>query len=430
MYNILYMKNLQDLQENDEKRLYHIFRKAGETMKIGVMHWAFYPMIGGVETHLLTVCPEMTKQGAEVYLLTSAIEDEKEHEIISGVNVFRKGEMFIPNIVGWEKQGKDLYHIAHKLFYDFLISNHIDMVHAHNFGIDFYPYSEALLDVCGKLGIPACMIIHNDIFMPAKEPLMWKIVELPWSAYVPISDFISERMLNKRPDLSDRKWVTIKHGIDLGRFKPVEDQAKETLKNEFGFSEHNILLHTGRLLHTKGAYETMQALPEILSKFPETLLVVLGRSSRMVFEADIKNSYYEKVDELIQAKKLKKYIWFGEFPYTEMHNIINTSDIVASPTVEALEPFGLCPVEAMACAKPVIVTRSGGLVESVVDGETGFIIDRNPDTIPDELADCVIKLFSNPSLAQDMGRKGRKRVEKLFDKARMAKELISLKNTV
>lgn len=395
-------------------------------MKLGVIHWAFHPMIGGVETHLFTICPEMVRQGARVYLLTGAVEGEAEAEDILGVKVIRRKEMCPPNVSEWVQQGKDLYGIASKLFEEFVAAHEIEVVQAHNLHMDYFPYSKALLDVCGARNIPTYLVIHNDIFMPAREPIMWQIVELPWGAYVPISDFNKISMQERKPEIKKRRWVTNKHGIDIDRFKPVDKAMKEKLKLEYGFSGKRVILHAGRLLHTKGAYETIQAMPKILERFPDTLLVVLGKTKKMISEEDIRSGYEKKVEGLVKEKKLEKDIWFGQSPHSEMHRLIALSDVAVSPTVEAKEPFGLCPVEAMACGVPAIVTRSGGLVESVVDGLTGFVIDRDPSRIPLQLAESVIEIFSDPGLAEKMGREGRRRTEELFDKRRMAGDFIKL----
>jgi len=331
-----------------------------------------------------------------------------------------------PNVSEWKQQGKDLYGIASKLFEEFVATHGIEVVQAHNLHMDYFPYSKALLDVCQAKDIPAYLVIHNDIFMPAKEPIMWQIVELPWDAYVPISDFNRTSMQERRPEIKKRRWVTNKHGIDIDRFRLVDKTTKEKLKLEYGFAGKRVILHAGRLLHTKGAYETIQAMPKILELFPDALLVVLGKTKKMISEEDMRSGYEKKVEGLVQEKKLERDIWFGQFPHSEMHRLIALSDVMVSPTVEAKEPFGLCPVEAMACGVPVIVTRSGGLVESVVDEATGFIIDRDPAKIPAQLAERIIRIFSDSDLAERMGLAGRKRVEELFDKRRMTRDFIKL----
>jgi glycosyltransferase involved in cell wall biosynthesis len=110
------------------------------------------------------------------------------------------------------------------------------------------------------------------------------------------------------------------------------------------------------------------------------------------------------------------------FPYTELPWVYNCCDVVIYPTIGE-EPFGLVPVEGMACAKPVVVTRSGGMVESVVDQETGFIIEkRNPEV----LAEKILALLKDKDLARRMGDNGRQRAIDVFSRQRMAADTAEL----
>ena len=98
------------------------------------------------------------------------------------------------------------------------------------------------------------------------------------------------------------------------------------------------------------------------------------------------------------------------------------ADIVVYPT-SGEEPFGLVPLEAMAAGKPIIATRSGGLTESVVDGETGFLIPKEDAAL---LADRLSALLERPDLAAAMGEAGRLHVQASFTRRRMAKEVDAL----
>jgi glycosyltransferase involved in cell wall biosynthesis len=77
----------------------------------------------------------------------------------------------------------------------------------------------------------------------------------------------------------------------------------------------------------------------------------------------------------------------------------------------------------MACAKPVVVTRSGGMVESVLDGETGFIIDKRDS---DTLAEKLLLFLGDKELAAQFGRRGRQHAEQVFSRERMARETADL----
>jgi glycosyltransferase involved in cell wall biosynthesis len=81
--------------------------------------------------------------------------------------------------------------------------------------------------------------------------------------------------------------------------------------------------------------------------------------------------------------------------------LYNRAQVVACASI--LEPFGLVPLEAMACAAPVVAVAEGGLRESVVPGVTGYLVDRSPV----EFGQAIARLVTDPALARRMGEAGR-----------------------
>ncbi|HPU96678.1 MAG TPA: glycosyltransferase family 4 protein [Candidatus Hydrogenedentes bacterium] len=89
----------------------------------------------------------------------------------------------------------------------------------------------------------------------------------------------------------------------------------------------------------------------------------------------------------------------------------SSTHIVVVPSVWH-EPFGLVAVEAMAAGKPVVASRSGGLADIIVDGETGLLV---PPGDPRCLAEAIARLLSDPNIRNSMGIAGRQRVEEHYD---------------
>jgi alpha-1,3/alpha-1,6-mannosyltransferase len=87
-----------------------------------------------------------------------------------------------------------------------------------------------------------------------------------------------------------------------------------------------------------------------------------------------------------------------------------------------LEPFGLAPVEAMASGTPVVAVREAGPAETVVDGETGFLCDRDPM----QLGEAVLRLLTSEPLRTRMGAAAREHVVSSFTWDRSVEQLAGL----
>jgi glycosyltransferase involved in cell wall biosynthesis len=395
-------------------------------LRLGIVHWAFPPVIGGVEMHLLTVCPEMVRQGAEVYVLCGSVEGSPNIEVVEGVHVERTDGM-VPSIIKEaQRSGQDIYDASKKMFDKFLDSHGIDVVQAHNLHMDFYNLSRALKDACTERSVPCYLVIHNDVFIDRAEDVTWQIIEkISWDRLVPISRYIRDTMGSKMPDIPGDKWTVIMHGINIDQFTPVTKEEKEGLKKEYGFEGRKVILHPARFLPWKGILPAIKSMPRVIKEFPTVLMVMTGRAERIFDDMDELARYDSEIDKFIKDNNLSENIHIGSYTHHDIPRLTSLCDILVYTTI-GNEPFGLCPVEGMACKVPVIVTRSGGLVESVVHGKTGFVIDRDEDRLPKELADRIIELLSNQSLVKEFGENGRKRVEEMFDKRQMAKDFIRL----
>jgi glycosyltransferase involved in cell wall biosynthesis len=85
------------------------------------------------------------------------------------------------------------------------------------------------------------------------------------------------------------------------------------------------------------------------------------------------------------------------------------ADVVVYPSL--FEPFGLVPLEAMACQRPVVAYNSGGPAETVEDQVTGLL--AQPGNVSD-LSECVSRILADADMGRRMGQQGRKRVESRF----------------
>lgn len=397
-------------------------------LNIGVVHWAFPPVTGGVEMHLLTICPEMVRQGADVSLLCGSVADQPATEEVKGVTVERRDGMVVQRIAEAREAGEDVYERSKTMFDAFLDDHQIEVVQAHNLHLDFFDLSRALQDACKERGIPYYLVIHNDVFIDRSEERTQRIVrEIDWDKLVVISHFIEETMAEDLPQIPRDRWTVIMHGIDIDTFFPVDDDQKEALKAQYGFEGRRVILHPGRFLPWKGILPAIKAMPRIAEEVPEALMVMTGRAQRIYEDQDELAMYDARIDRTIRENDLREHVHIGTYDHEDIPRLEALSDVAIYTTIGE-EPFGLVPVEAMACGVPVVVTDSGGLTESVVDGETGFVISKDEETLPEQLADRIVVLLQDDDLAERMGRNGRQRAEEAFDKSRMAGDFIQLSN--
>jgi glycosyltransferase involved in cell wall biosynthesis len=95
------------------------------------------------------------------------------------------------------------------------------------------------------------------------------------------------------------------------------------------------------------------------------------------------------------------------------------ADVFAFPAL-CNHGFGLAPVESMAAGTPVVASRSGATIETIVDQKTGFLVEKNDSRA---LAEAILKLLENDSLRETMGRAARQRVLELFTWDRIAADM-------
>lgn len=174
------------------------------------------------------------------------------------------------------------------------------------------------------------------------------------------------------------------HGVNADLFRPL------------GLEKRNIVLSVGSLTPLKGFDFLIQAMAEL----PEA-----GRP-RLVIASNFQNpperSYLEGLAKDLHVD-LELLNNVSDRQLVELYN--QAKMVLYSPV---REPFGLVPLEAMACGTPVVGVREGGVLETVLNGETGFLVDREARLF----ADAVLCLLADPELGRSLGQKGRVHVSK------------------
>jgi glycosyltransferase involved in cell wall biosynthesis len=192
-------------------------------------------------------------------------------------------------------------------------------------------------------------------------------------------------------------------GVDLQRFKPhgrVEPRR----------SGRRRVVTVGRLVERKGIGNVVAA----MAKVPDAELIIAGGPAADELAFDREAVRYRRLASehgVSDRVELRGRVSRGDLPA-----LIRSADVVAC--VPWYEPFGIVPLEAMACGVPVLATAVGGLVDTVVDGITGVHV---PPRDPDADADALRRLLDDAPLRCRLGHAGVRRARDRYSWQRVAR---------
>ena len=180
----------------------------------------------------------------------------------------------------------------------------------------------------------------------------------------------------------------------------IANTTKSGLPAEF--PKGRVILTVGRWLTSeryKGMDTLITALPRLLARWPELQLAAVGEGDDRAW-----------LEDLAEETGVQRHVHFlTGLSYPELAACYAHCEMFALPSKG--EGFGLVYLEAMACGKPVIGGAHGGAPEVIDDGKTGYLVPHG-DAV--QLATAIETLLADPALEQEMGRRGRQRVENEF----------------
>jgi phosphatidylinositol alpha-1,6-mannosyltransferase len=177
-----------------------------------------------------------------------------------------------------------------------------------------------------------------------------------------------------------------------------------------------ILLTISRLVKRKGHSKVLQIMPKLLQKYPNLHYIIIGDGVQK-----------QALQDLAKKLNIESNVDFlGTLATSALPAYFSICDIFIMPNLalgEDVEGFGIVFLEAAVFAKPVIGGNNGGAIESIKNGETGFLVDPNNTT---ELYDAVDRLLSDPDLCKRLGENGRQRLKEQFNWETQTAKLINL----
>jgi starch synthase len=295
-----------------------------------------------------------------------------------------------------------------------------DVAHSHTWYANFGGHLAKLL-----WGIPHVATVHS------LEPLRpWKEEQLGGGyrlssfcektalenadAVIAVSKGTRGDILRVYPGIDPERVHVIYNGIDTAEYKP--DPNTDVLER-FGIDPGKpSVVFVGRITRQKG----VQYLLEAAKAFDPSAQLVLcaGSADTPELGAEVER----RVDELKASRE--GVFWIEQMlPKPEVIQILSHATVFACPSI--YEPLGIVNLEAMACEAAVVATATGGIVEVVVDGETGFLVPiepgddgtgapRDPAKFAADFAQRVNELIVDPARAEAFGKAGRRRAVEAF----------------
>ncbi len=198
--------------------------------------------------------------------------------------------------------------------------------------------------------------------------------------------------------------AVVHSGSTARQIRVVHDGiAEQALPPRLSITASPTIGLVGRISPWKGQHIFIDAAAEILKQYPETKFQIIG--SAMFGE----EAYEAEVRSQITRLGLDGQIELTGF-CSDVFTLINKLDVLVHASTVG-EPFGQVVIEGMAAGKPVVATSGGGILEIVVDGETGYLV---PMGDAPSMAAAVCKLLADPVAGYEMGLRGRERVLQHF----------------
>jgi glycosyltransferase involved in cell wall biosynthesis len=204
--------------------------------------------------------------------------------------------------------------------------------------------------------------------------------------------------------VNQQRVRVVYNGVDANLFSPGEGGP---LPPQMATVEgKRIILFVGHFGLRKGIFFVIRAMKRLRAEFPDAHLLCVGGTPAWLGQNEYRRVLIDEIERngvddcvtLLDAVKNNELVEFYRH-----------SDVFVLPTY--YEAFPKVVVEAMACGKPVVATRTGGIPELVKEGETGYLV---PFGSPEAISERLLLLLGDRDMRASMGRRGRESVEKHF----------------
>jgi glycosyltransferase involved in cell wall biosynthesis len=221
--------------------------------------------------------------------------------------------------------------------------------------------------------------------------------------------------LVRRVGLPAEKVALVYNGVDTDAFAPAApgDAARAAVRGELGVGpEAKVIGTVGHLNRQKGHDVLIAAMADVAAREPAARLVIAGRGPLR-----------RRLEALAAQHGVADKVVFAGL-VGDVARLLKAFDVFAFPS--RWEGFGIALAEAMASGLPVVASATGGITEIVEDGVSGLLVpvgDRAADGVRSALGKALLRLLSDPDLAQRLAREGVACVRERFSLTRTVEQM-------
>jgi rhamnosyl/mannosyltransferase len=353
----------------------------------------YFPYMGGIERHLKDLCQSLRDSSSvEVLVCNHGLKYSREE--VAGIDVTRVPSLgrlaateFSPGLV--TELSKRSYDILH--------------IHAPN------PMAMVAYLAARKPRTHRLVVTHHSDTI--RQVYLRKAFQPVFERVMRRADAViatTQRYVTSSHELSPygEKTVVVPYGIDMRPFANPDQGEVQTLRNLHG---RRLVLAVGRLIYYKG----FDVLVRAMANVDATALVIGSGPLR------------PDLEQLVSALGLNGRVRFlGDVHNDRIAPYYAAADVFVLPSTARSEAFGIVQIEAMAAGVPVINTDlDSGVPEVSLHQKTGITVAPSD---PDALASALNRLLSDPSLREDLGREGQRRVAREFSLEAMSHRMTGL----
>lgn len=352
---------------------------------------------GGMEMFTLTSALKLKERNTDVFLLcikNSRLEIEARNN----------------NIKCFPISGGSYFHPIQILkTSSFISQNKFEIIHSHA-SKDLWTLVPAI-KISNRKNIPLVMTKHVGSAV-VKRNFLHNFLYKRVNKALAISSSIRENII-ETTIIKPENVLLFHNGVDINNFNPA-NSYRNKLRNELNINDDTIVIGMiGRMSPGKGHEEFIETVSLLLKEYNNLLFVIVG-------EASFGEEEYETNIKIMGEEKGKGKIIFTGFR-SDIPDVLSAFDIFILPS--HAEAFGIALIEAMAMEKPVVATKSDGILDIIIDKENGLFFEKKN---VNQLTEKIKYLLESKERRNELGKNARKHVLENFNLDTRFDKLIEL----